>query len=287
MGSSKQYRNASAAPVQSNSVVGEQKPQKARPGSPTRKSKFCMYHLQGVCAYGSDCAFAHSCSEMQAALDAQKTRSTKNPVEDGRTGEGRAAKTRTAVQSEEGRSTTNYKRTLCTWNAQGKCRNGPQCRFAHGEAELRLANGVDWETNAKVTIGSKAIPYEESCLPRYLTANICDTNVHVARERVERFNEPMKVLPLAMKEEPPLPESALSTELPPYTPSLGPWRPPPGISCNAQDADLQSQVELLRHTLFALRSKCDIESQAADHLAIEPCEAYGNYRSAGSEFNKF
>jgi len=31
-----------------------------------------------------------------------------------------------------------YKKTLCIWNEKGKCRNGDQCRFAHGVGELRL-----------------------------------------------------------------------------------------------------------------------------------------------------
>ena len=26
----------------------------------------------------------------------------------------------------------------CIWNEKGKCRNGDQCRFAHGLGELRL-----------------------------------------------------------------------------------------------------------------------------------------------------
>lgn len=30
-----------------------------------------------------------------------------------------------------------FKKTLCIWNEKGKCRNGSQCRFAHGLTELR------------------------------------------------------------------------------------------------------------------------------------------------------
>ncbi|CAE7587641.1 unnamed protein product, partial [Symbiodinium pilosum] len=30
-----------------------------------------------------------------------------------------------------------HKMSLCKWNEKGKCRNGSQCRFAHGLEELR------------------------------------------------------------------------------------------------------------------------------------------------------
>jgi hypothetical protein len=32
-----------------------------------------------------------------------------------------------------------YKKTLCMWHEKGKCRNGDQCRFAHGVEEIRLS----------------------------------------------------------------------------------------------------------------------------------------------------
>merc|ERR1719327_672759 len=64
-----------------------------------RKTKFCMYHLQGVCQFGDSCAFAHSCDELQGAPDLRKTR-------------------------------------LCKSFVDGVCQD-PDCTFAHTEEELR------------------------------------------------------------------------------------------------------------------------------------------------------
>ncbi|CAE7244945.1 ZC3H6, partial [Symbiodinium sp. KB8] len=46
----------------------------------------------------------------------------------------------TFAHSEEDLRSTDmfFKKTLCIWNEKGKCRNGEQCRFAHGVHELRL-----------------------------------------------------------------------------------------------------------------------------------------------------
>ncbi|CAJ1342367.1 unnamed protein product, partial [Effrenium voratum] len=43
------------------------------------------------------------------------------------------------AHSEEDLRSTDffYKKRLCLWHQKGRCRNGEQCRFAHGNAELR------------------------------------------------------------------------------------------------------------------------------------------------------
>lgn len=103
-----------------------------------RKTKFCVYHLQGVCQFGENCAFAHSCGELQGAPDLRKTRLCRAFVNGG-------CKDRDcdfAHSEEELRSTDMfYKKTLCMWFEKGRCRNGEQCRFAHGETELRARVG--------------------------------------------------------------------------------------------------------------------------------------------------
>lgn len=107
-----------------------------RPGlhKQLRKTKFCMYHLQGVCHFGDGCAFAHSCVELQGAPDLRKTRLCKLHA----TGSCKAADCSFAHSEEELRSTDMfYKKTLCIWYEKGRCRNGDQCRFAHGVSELR------------------------------------------------------------------------------------------------------------------------------------------------------
>lgn len=99
-----------------------------------RKTKFCMYHLQGICQFGDSCAFAHSCVELQGAPDLRKTRLCKSFVN----GVCYDPECTFAHNEEELRSTDMfYKKTLCMWYEKGRCRNGDQCRFAHGFEELR------------------------------------------------------------------------------------------------------------------------------------------------------
>eukprot|EP00931_Biecheleriopsis_adriatica_P063099 TRINITY_DN3816_c0_g1_i1.p1 TRINITY_DN3816_c0_g1~~TRINITY_DN3816_c0_g1_i1.p1 ORF type:complete len:398 (-),score=84.58 TRINITY_DN3816_c0_g1_i1:39-1232(-) len=103
-----------------------------------RKTKFCMYHLQGLCQYGQRCAFAHSCDELQAAPDLKRTRLCAAFA----AGSCKDSSCRFAHGNDELRSTdTLYKSKLCMWYEQGSCRNGRECRFAHGTAELRDVPG--------------------------------------------------------------------------------------------------------------------------------------------------
>jgi hypothetical protein len=127
-------------PKQTKLAAQEKSPQAANSFVDTsRKTKFCMYHLQGVCSYGQACAFAHSCAEVQAALDSRKAR----PGDDDFEG-GHKSKMCSTSRGEEELvpSMHPYKRSLCRWNEKGKCRNGQQCRFAHGESELRAAEKI-------------------------------------------------------------------------------------------------------------------------------------------------
>jgi len=102
-----------------------------------RKTKFCMYHLQGVCQFGEDCAFAHGCDELQKMPNLRKTRLCKSFT----SGECNDVECAFAHSEEELRSTDLfYKKNLCMWYEKGRCRNGSQCRFAHGVEEVVDAN---------------------------------------------------------------------------------------------------------------------------------------------------
>jgi hypothetical protein len=91
--------------------------------APLRKTKFCMFHLQGVCQFGDSCGFAHSVEEMQGSPDLSKTHLESGPCTD---------------QKEElPPSNPYYKHRLCLWHEKGCCRKGEECRFAHGVEELR------------------------------------------------------------------------------------------------------------------------------------------------------
>jgi len=99
-----------------------------------RKTKFCMFHLQGTCQFGKDCAFAHSLAEMNGTPDLRKTQLCKAFAE-GRCDDPTCNFAHGEVEL---RSTDMFfKKSLCIWNEKGKCRNDSQCRFAHGLAELR------------------------------------------------------------------------------------------------------------------------------------------------------
>merc|ERR1719253_164478 len=96
-----------------------------------------MYHLKGACQYGTDCAFAHSCAELQATPDLRKTRLCVPFME----GHGCEDPQCTFAHGEEELRSTEmfFKKTLCIWNEKGKCRNGEKGRFAHGPRELRAS----------------------------------------------------------------------------------------------------------------------------------------------------
>jgi hypothetical protein len=110
-----------------------------------RKTKFCMYHLQGACRFGSECAFAHSLNEMHNTPDLRKTQLCKAYLEGRCNGDCNFAHTENELRSTD----VFFKKTLCIWNEKGKCRNGAQCRFAHGIKELR-SDGMEMDAAAFV-----------------------------------------------------------------------------------------------------------------------------------------
>lgn len=145
MGAQKHARAAVAAvpvPAASAPAGGGPPQQRDEPRScltnQLRKTRICAYHLKGTCRYGNACAFAHSCTELQSIPDLRKTRLCEAYEQGWCTN-----KDCSFAHGEEDLRTTNlfYKKTLCIWNAKGKCRSGDQCRFAHGTAELRSYRG--------------------------------------------------------------------------------------------------------------------------------------------------
>lgn len=111
-----------------------------------RKTKFCMYHLQGVCQFGESCAFAHSCDELQRMPNLRKTRLCKSFA----TGNCKDPECAFAHSEEELRSTDLfYKKSLCMWFEKGRCRNGSQCRFAHGVEEVNASMEAEATTTGR------------------------------------------------------------------------------------------------------------------------------------------
>mmetsp|Transcript_87142 Transcript_87142/g.159721 ORF Transcript_87142/g.159721 Transcript_87142/m.159721 type:complete len:375 (-) Transcript_87142:155-1279(-) len=125
-----------------------------------RKTKFCMFHLQGACQFGKDCAFAHSVTEMNGTPDLRKTQLCKAFAE----GKCEDPQCNFAHGETELRSTDMFfKKSLCIWNEKGKCRNGSQCRFAHGLGELRSSVGQHIADNAQtLDIGKETVNAPET-----------------------------------------------------------------------------------------------------------------------------
>lgn len=98
-----------------------------------QKTRLCVYHLQGKCGYGSECAFAHNSSEVRSAPDLKKTQLCVKFAE------GKCTKENCnfAHGEAELRQPPNFKKKMCKWNTKGLCRNGAACGFAHDIKELK------------------------------------------------------------------------------------------------------------------------------------------------------
>jgi hypothetical protein len=116
----------------------EEEQEERRTDKPARKTKFCMFHLQGVCLFGSECAFAHSVDELQHSPDPSQTRKDSESEE------------------EAPPVDTPYKKKLCMWHERGRCRKGEQCRFAHGAEELRRNGDSRPVTGAESAVAKNA-----------------------------------------------------------------------------------------------------------------------------------
>lgn len=137
------------------SPAREEKPRRTCLHSQLHKTKFCLYHLKGTCQYGSECAFAHSCTELQATPDLRKTRLCAAFMEGG----GCQDPNCTFAHGEDELRFTDmfYKKTLCIWHEKGRCRNGDQCRFAHGQGDRQSnrepVNTVSRDSPAAIGVG--------------------------------------------------------------------------------------------------------------------------------------
>lgn len=149
------------------------------------KTKFCMYHLKGICQYGSDCTFAHSRAELQSTPDLWKTRLCKAYAGGGCTD----PKCSFAHGESELCSTDKFfKNTLCIWNEKGKCKDGDRCRFAHGISQLRTQAQIPHNANDKDA---------RRCAPNLAQAksNAVSVQKKMAVTTSDTSREPMKIIP--------------------------------------------------------------------------------------------
>lgn len=98
-----------------------------------KKTKMCHYLQNGTCPYGDKCAFAHCISEVHESPDLRKTKLCK-AFQKGACNDSRC---NYAHGEQELRVTGLFvNKTLCVWHEKGSCRNGENCKFAHGPEQL-------------------------------------------------------------------------------------------------------------------------------------------------------
>ena len=102
------------------------------------KTKLCPYFVKGNCLRGNMCSFAHGRSELRSLPNAFKNKICyefqrgschKNPCNFSHNID---------LQTKPRQPYVNlFKTKLCSWFMNGSCSNGPNCKYAHGEHELR------------------------------------------------------------------------------------------------------------------------------------------------------
>jgi hypothetical protein len=208
---------------------------------------------------------------LQAALDLHKSHSRKDTSKDiGK------VNSRSPDISEDKHLATSYKTTLCTWNEKGKCRNGRQCRFAHGEAELRVTSTPHVDLRANETSKRQISPIS------IILSKSDDKSG-------ECLDEPMKVQPTATRMT--LQQSLLEKARAQSGQSLtaeglhlqyprfdNPGKVSVPESLDEQDKDFQFQAEWLRQAITMLRPTPSFFDQP---MHIEPEVAA--YRSTWSQ----
>ncbi|CEM39344.1 unnamed protein product [Vitrella brassicaformis CCMP3155] len=99
------------------------------------KTKMCNMYINGRCAKGDNCNYAHSRSEMRSLPDLSKTTMCKAFRESGSCTDRNC---RFAHHESELRSTPElYKTQICQKWKKGSCSLGDRCRFAHGFKDVK------------------------------------------------------------------------------------------------------------------------------------------------------
>lgn len=110
-----------------------------------RKTRMCMYNLQGTCAAGSRCMFAHSVKELQDGPDLYKTQICEAFLRGNCTNQDCTF----AHGDDELQPFPALKQKLCRWHQRGRCRNGDKCHFAHGLHDLNDESAVPIASSAE------------------------------------------------------------------------------------------------------------------------------------------
>lgn len=99
------------------------------------RTRLCTFYARGHCFHGESCKYAHTNDQLQSVPDLRKTRLCFSYFR----GECQKTNCCFAHGYHELRSTNNlFKTELCfQWSTSGRCKAGINCRYAHGQKELR------------------------------------------------------------------------------------------------------------------------------------------------------
>eukprot|EP00746_Dinoflagellata_sp_MGD_P126058 gnl/MRDRNA2_/MRDRNA2_60986_c1_seq1.p1 gnl/MRDRNA2_/MRDRNA2_60986_c1~~gnl/MRDRNA2_/MRDRNA2_60986_c1_seq1.p1 ORF type:complete len:371 (-),score=54.28 gnl/MRDRNA2_/MRDRNA2_60986_c1_seq1:418-1530(-) len=217
-----------------------------------QKTKLCQFHMRSACKDGSNCRFAHGPEELVNQPDLSKTSMCPDLV----TGNGKC--TRPGCQyahSAEEIRTTNfcYKTTQCMWYAMGKCRNGSNCRFAHGEADSRQTEvtntpGKVFEDRAEKSAKEKSTKDKRQTQPQRKQAKEL-AEPDQGRFTQKKLAEPMFISSDRMK---PMKDKVQATpkylSVPPQVmgyPDTAHLLPPPGLGGNYNMAAMMQEAGML------------------------------------------
>lgn len=95
-----------------------------------QKTKMCVYFTQGKCGQGTSCPFAHHPDELKKMPNLAKTQLCTAFMRGVCTNKN----CNFAHGEQELIKPPSFKKKLCVWYKQGKCRNGNACGFIHDEA---------------------------------------------------------------------------------------------------------------------------------------------------------
>ena len=93
------------------------------------KTTMCRYYdLDSVCPMGENCHYAHGHTELRDPTDPINVHAQKKIKE---------LKKNKNTEIDPKNPKTNFKTVVCKYYAEGKCKYGDSCSYAHGSVELR------------------------------------------------------------------------------------------------------------------------------------------------------
>eukprot|EP00922_Rhytidocystis_sp_ex-Travisia-forbesii_P072377 GHVS01107908.1.p1 GENE.GHVS01107908.1~~GHVS01107908.1.p1 ORF type:complete len:512 (+),score=65.40 GHVS01107908.1:485-2020(+) len=102
-----------------------------------RKTKLCPMFLEGHCASGEHCDYAHCVEELRVIPDLRRTKLCPKSIKGYRCSDENCSFAHNPTELRACDNLWAYKTSLCSFHLRSRCLNGTQCRFAHDASELR------------------------------------------------------------------------------------------------------------------------------------------------------